>query len=89
MGSFLGLRMPSSLTAPLVGASAGRMAPVVTAAGFSVAPQFGYVVLTASASAILTQWQMLQVCDVWVLGFGISFFEVSSFVYVVVDVSRV
>lgn len=36
------------------------MAPVV-AAGFTVAPEFGYVVLTASASVILTQWQMFQV----------------------------
>lgn len=54
--------MPTSLSAPLVGASTGRnMAPVVTAASFAVAPEFGYVVLTASASVVLTQWQMIQV----------------------------
>lgn len=53
--------MPTSLGAPFVGASTSRMAPVVTAAGFAVAPQFGFVVLTASAGVVLTQWQMIQV----------------------------
>ncbi|XP_024377614.1 uncharacterized protein [Physcomitrium patens] len=61
MGSFMGLKMPTSFSAaPLIGAGGARMAPVV-AAGFTVAPEFGYVVLTASASVILTQWQMFQV----------------------------
>jgi hypothetical protein len=39
-----------------------RRSPVVVAASVvPVSPEFGYVVLTASASAILTQWQMIQV----------------------------
>jgi len=39
-----------------------RKSPVVVAASVvPVSPEFGYVVLTASASAILTQWQMIQV----------------------------
>lgn len=66
--------MPTSLSAPLVGASTGRnMAPVVTAASFAVAPEFGYVVLTASASVVLTQWQMIQVLLDLALLFGFSF----------------
>lgn len=36
-------------------------AVVVAASVVPVSPEFGYVVLTASASAILTQWQMFQV----------------------------
>ena len=39
-----------------------RRGPVVVAASVvPMSPEFGYVVLTASASAILTQWQMIQV----------------------------
>lgn len=34
---------------------------MVAASVVPVSPEFGYVVLTASASAILTQWQMFQV----------------------------
>ena len=88
MGSFLGLKMPLGLTAPLAGSSAERMAPVVTAAGFSVPPQFGFVVLTASASVILTQWQMFQVCNASNLGV-LNVFYLPDFEFVsVVNVGR-
>lgn len=50
-----------------------RVPGVAVAAAVPLTPEFGYVVLTASASAILTQWQMFQVLSWYFCGLFVVF----------------